>query len=1530
MTLTSTTNRSSHTGNNSTTAFSYSFKVFDQSEIDVYLDGVKKTITTHYTVSGVGADAGGTVTFESDTVPGSGVAIVFVRNIAQTQTTDYTVTGQINPQTIEDALDKITMRNQKVQLNADESFGFADSVTDAGTVRISATSANRASKLLAFDSSGNLNADQEIGTSKGNWAASTAYVVRDIIKDTSNNNIYICLTAHTSSGSQPISSNTDSAKWRLLVDAASATTSQTAAAASATAAASSATAAASSASAASTSATNSASSATTSSTQASNSASSATSSASSATSSSTSATSSSNYATKVDGAVTGTDYSAKAWAVGGTGVTDTSSRGAAKEWATAAEDDQVDGSEYSAKHYATKASASATSAASSAAGMEAATIKDGTYWGYTTAGSANTYTLTTSPVITSYAADMFYHIKVNASNTGASTINVDSVGAKNIKKYGGAGMVDLASNDLESGGVYTIIYDGTQFLLLGGSATDSQVDINTADIFMLNSRRLSDHSANVLNTVDGFVDDFQDGSTQNNTAINISGSTNIAHDNTSKYWQNTRGSAGQTTDTAYTTESNYTQQEWTTAIVGSSNATFTNSSATVTISSGTRPANCDNGRISQDGTNWYDIASRDSATQLTIGSNFGQSTVTGTYTIRMTEFSGGKVQLNTHTSAGTIITASSYTVESSAFSSPDSTVKVLLHLDSTNGDNTTWTDSIGTHSWSANGNANTSTAQKVFGATSLACDGAADWIQAGNHADFQVSNSGTWQFKWRQYFNAIDTSGTPVEIMGNGDASTSGWTINQFYNSGSPLLRFTYTKAGGGNQHCGWSWSPSTSTWYAICLSFDNGSVRAYIDGTEIGSVVTMEDDVDYSPVRALRIGLSYPGWANLNGYIDEFQLEVGGTADVTSNVITEPVTTVPTFATLKDVSVWSDMNSVAITDTPYDGAKTMTATGNAKIKTTDTMPATHTLETGNSSGLPAGVSCSASGGTCANLFDGTESSGSRWEDSGTKWIKVDFGSGNAKTSMRIKWWGWGDQSPKDYTFQGSNDDASYTTLLTVTGNTTYNSHVTDDFSNSTAYRYYKMNITATVGGSDQANFAQLYIYSSAAGATVSPKFNQMMSVSTGGDNYISTADHNDWNCDGNFAIDFWMNHRTLVSSGNIVLQFEDSSNYNHFSLSGTTDVEWKVRTGGGNHWAQASSSLGLSAGTWYHVALVRSGSNIYAYVAGNQVLTSSVTGTPANISGALQIGGDISAAAGGEMDGWIDEFRWSDSDRGWTGATITVPSSAHSTDSNTKLLLHMDGSNDSTTFTDSHYDTYHYYSVIHMPTGVSAYNDTNVKVVVWTGTVWKEVARYHSSAWQRNTNTADSTATTWTNATVNDMVHAISEAIENNTRLRMKEADVEGISDANWEAAGGLTMGTTVKVGMAVTMKSESTTGNPTTDLVQFNYDGANLQGTFKTRVFGGTNMPPLAGSAPSNIVLEVIDKQISGTPAYKVSRDGGSNYDTISSWDIEDTLADGTTVRLADVTMAATSGTSPLVSIEQSGTGQDYRLYSLGLKYK
>ena len=58
-----------------------------------------------------------------------------------------------------------------------------------------------------------------------------------------------------------------------------------------------------------------------------------------------------DYATKVNGAVTGTNFSSQAWAVGGTDVTDTATRGAAKEWAIETTGN-VDGTSFSAKEYA--------------------------------------------------------------------------------------------------------------------------------------------------------------------------------------------------------------------------------------------------------------------------------------------------------------------------------------------------------------------------------------------------------------------------------------------------------------------------------------------------------------------------------------------------------------------------------------------------------------------------------------------------------------------------------------------------------------------------------------------------------------------------------------------------------------------------------------------------------------------------------------------------------------------------------------------------------------------------------------------------------------------------------------------------------------------------------------------------------------------------------------------------------------------------------------------------------------------------
>ena len=253
MTISTTIIKSSANGNGSTTAFTYSFKITDDDDIQVIIRSATGTETvkskgTHYNVSGVGNNSG-TVTFTSGNVPASGETVLLRRSTPQTQAMDLIDNDPMSADTIETAHDKVVAITQELQEQVDRSLKLSRTNTMTST-EFTTSATDRANKLLSFDSSGELSVAQELGTFKGNWAASTTYAVRDIVKDTSTNNIFIAVTAHTSSGSQPLTSNTDSAKWSLLVDAASATTSQTAAASSATAAANSATASANSATAA--------------------------------------------------------------------------------------------------------------------------------------------------------------------------------------------------------------------------------------------------------------------------------------------------------------------------------------------------------------------------------------------------------------------------------------------------------------------------------------------------------------------------------------------------------------------------------------------------------------------------------------------------------------------------------------------------------------------------------------------------------------------------------------------------------------------------------------------------------------------------------------------------------------------------------------------------------------------------------------------------------------------------------------------------------------------------------------------------------------------------------------------------------------------------------------------------------------------------------------------------------------------------------------------------------------------------------
>ena len=250
MTVSTTIIKSSHNGNGSTTTFAYNFKIFADTDLVVIIRSstgteTTKTLTTHYTVSGAGDASGGSITFTSGNIPASGETVVIRRNVPQTQAIDYIANDPFPAETNEEGLDRATMIAQQISEEADRSIKLSRTNTMAST-EFTVGATDRANKILAFDASGEISVTQELGTFKGNWSSGVDYKARDLVKDTSTNNIFFVNTAHTSSGSTPLTTNTNSAKYDLIVDAASATTAQTAAANSATAAANSATAAATS------------------------------------------------------------------------------------------------------------------------------------------------------------------------------------------------------------------------------------------------------------------------------------------------------------------------------------------------------------------------------------------------------------------------------------------------------------------------------------------------------------------------------------------------------------------------------------------------------------------------------------------------------------------------------------------------------------------------------------------------------------------------------------------------------------------------------------------------------------------------------------------------------------------------------------------------------------------------------------------------------------------------------------------------------------------------------------------------------------------------------------------------------------------------------------------------------------------------------------------------------------------------------------------------------------------------------------
>jgi len=488
------TRRVVYSGSAGVGPYSFSFEVLAETDLAVYKDQTLLTLTTDYSVT-INVDGTGSVTLVTAATAANNITLVGDRAIART--TDFVTGGDLFANSLNDELDSLTIFAQQVKETADR--GLKAPITDPTDVNmVLPIKASRIGKTLAFDDDGNPTVGEDIGNWRGDWAADTSYTVRDLVKDPVNSSIYRVNTAHTSSGSAPISGNADVAKFDLVIDAtavadaeaaqaaaeaaqAAAEAAQAAAETAETNAAASESAAATSESNASTSETNAASSASAASTSATNA-------ASSASAASTSETNAASSASAASTSASNAASSASAASTSATNASNSATAAATSASAASTSESNAASSASNAATNATNAANSATAAAASEAAAEAALASfNATYLGAQASDpsvdnegdpvtSGDWYFNTSSNISRIYNGSTWSNVSVDpaivvakTSSTGAAVLPVGSTAQRDGSPV--QGYLRFNSDDGAFEG-----YNGSAWAPVGGGATGGGSD----------------------------------------------------------------------------------------------------------------------------------------------------------------------------------------------------------------------------------------------------------------------------------------------------------------------------------------------------------------------------------------------------------------------------------------------------------------------------------------------------------------------------------------------------------------------------------------------------------------------------------------------------------------------------------------------------------------------------------------------------------------------------------------------------------------------------------------------------------------------------------------------------------------------------------------------------------------------------------------------------------------------------------------------------------------------------------------------
>ena len=176
---------------------------------------------------------------------------------------------------------------------------------------------------------------------------------------------------------------------------------------------------------------------------------------------------------------------------------------------------------------------------------------------------------------------------------------------------------------------------------------------------------------------------------------------------------------------------------------------------------------------------------------------------------------------------------------------------------------------------------------------------------------------------------------------------------------------------------------------------------------------------------------------------------------------------------------------------------------------------------------------------------------------------------------------------------------------------------------------------------------------------------------------YLSIAPSGTFALSSDFTFDFRIRLNSLPVDGSYFFMWSHvTDDHDRFGIrlvntSGTISVSIKWLVSGVDHTISRNTSPNLSTSAWYHIAVVRSSGTIRIFQDGTQLGADATDSTAIPNYYQCLIGVYSVYNLLGPFDGWIDEWRESNTAR-WT-SNFTPPTARYDHDSYTVLLLHMD-----------------------------------------------------------------------------------------------------------------------------------------------------------------------------------------------------------------------------------------------------------------